>query len=72
MRDLRELKDDAKVVGMDGKVTKETRVAEGEGVTTVLYACSLPVQLTATHGEHVTMPARTASPSMASQPMLII
>ena len=68
-RDSGNLKDKAGVGAADGQDAKEIEVAaEGEQVTEVLCTCSLPVQLTAAHGERVTMLSRMASPSMASKP----
>ena len=44
------VKDSTKVVGANGQVTKETRVAEGEEVTQVPCIHSPPVQLAPAQG----------------------
>jgi len=72
-RELENSKDDAKILGTNGVVNKEVEVAaEGEGVTTVPCTHSPPIQLTRVPGnatgELITLTARTASSTTASQP----
>jgi len=63
-------KDKAEVGGANGQNTKEVEVAaEREQDTKVPCTHSLPVQLTATHREHVARLAKTSPPFTASQPM---
>ena len=75
MRDLGDLKDNAKVVGMDEQVSRETEVAgEGEEATGVPCARLPPIQLTSSQGDAtkglVTRPAGTSSLSLTSRPTL--
>ena len=73
VRDSGDLKDNAKVMGMDEQVSRETEVAgEGEEVTGVPCACLPPIQLTSSQGDAtkglVTRPTGTSSLSSTSQP----
>ena len=69
-RRLRDLKDDAKMVGINEKATEVEVAVEEAGVTRPPYARSHPVQLTPsqdiTTGELITMPPRTSTGSQPS------
>ena len=73
VRDSGDLKDNAKVVGMDEQVSRVTEVAGvGEEVTGVPSVRLPPIQLTCSQGDTtkglVTRPARTSSSSSTSRP----